>query len=169
MLYFISFIRMPNLQNPQRFSEHICRIKMDDEKLDYWRYTDKFEVRKYVSQAIGEEYLNPKLGIYKSFDQIEFNQLPCSFALKATHGSSYNIIVPEKTKLNTEGARKKFEKWLARNFYYEDREKNYKCINYLVILLFSINQMIPLFLARFVKHNFHSILSFDFILDYFYF
>ena len=57
----------------------------------------------------------------------------------------------------------------ARNNKISSCTQNYKCINYLVILLFSINQMIPLFLARFVKHNFHSILSFDFILDYFYF
>ena len=48
--------------------------------------------------------------------------------MKATHGSSYNIIVPDKSKLDKNAAKKKFDRWLRENFYYKDREKNYKNI-----------------------------------------
>ena len=75
-----------------------------------------------------EDNQNEVIGVYDSFDIIDFDQLPDAFAMKATHGSSYNIIVPDKSKLDRAAAKKKFDCWLKENFYYKDREKNYKNI-----------------------------------------
>lgn len=127
-LYFIMFGHFPRLDNPKTMNEYICSTKISDEKLEYSKYTDKYEVRKYVKSIVGEKYLNEVLGIYHSFDEINFNELPNSFALKATHGSGYNIIVSDKNRLNKNYAKKKFDVWLKENFYYKDREKNYKNI-----------------------------------------
>ncbi len=128
LLFWIIFGYTPDLDNPKTMNEYICATKISDEKLDYWRYTDKYEVRKYVADTVGAQYLNDVVGIYNSFDEIHFDKLPDSFAMKATHGSSYNVIVPDKSKLNIPVAKKKFDKWLQENFYYKDREKNYKNI-----------------------------------------
>ena len=128
LLYWIMFGYIPDLNNPKTMNEYICATKISDEKLDYWRYTDKYEVRKYVEETVGAQYLNEVVGIYDSFDEINFDTLPDAFAMKATHGSSYNVIVPNKTHLNVSDARKKFKKWLKENYYYKDREKNYKLI-----------------------------------------
>lgn len=128
LLYFIIFGHFPNMNSPKTMNEYICSTKISDEKLEYSKYTDKYEVRKYVKSVIGEQYLNDILGIYYSFDEINFNKLPDSFALKATHGSGYNIIVSDKNKLDINYAKKKFDIWLKENFYYKDREKNYKNI-----------------------------------------
>ena len=53
----------------------------------------------------GEEYLVPLLGVWDSPDEIDFASLPSSFALKATHGSGWNILVPNKSALDEEWAR----------------------------------------------------------------
>lgn len=128
LLYWCMFGQIPDLDTPKTFNEYLCAEKIKDKKLDYWKYTDKYEVRKYVKEVIGEKYLNEVLGIYNSFDEIDFDSLPDAFALKGTHGSSYNIIVRDKSKLDKTAAGKKFKKWLGENFYYKDREKNYKLI-----------------------------------------
>ncbi len=128
LLYFIMFGHIPHIDNPKTMNEYICSTKISDEKLEYSKYTDKYEVREYVKSVVGEKYLNEVLGIYRSFDEINFDELPNAFALKATHGSSYNIIVSNKSNLNLKDAKKKFDKWLKENFYYKDREKNYKNI-----------------------------------------
>lgn len=127
-IYWIVFGYVPDLDNPKTMNEYICSTKVSDEKLDYWVYTDKYEVRKYVEETVGKEYLNEVVGIYDSFDDIDFDVLPESFAMKGTHGSSYNIIVKDKNTLDKADAKRKFDKWLGENFYYKDREKNYKNI-----------------------------------------
>lgn len=128
LLFWVMFGYFPDLNHPKTMNEYICSTKISDEKLSYWIYTDKYEVRKYVEKSIGDQYLNNVIGIYDTFQEINFDKLPMAFALKATHGSSYNIIVSDKRKLDIKQAEKKFNKWLKENFYYKDREKNYKNI-----------------------------------------
>lgn len=128
MLFRVIFGYTPDLKHPKTMNEYICATKISDEKLNFDIYTDKYEVRNYVRETVGEQYLNKVLGIYDNFDEIDFEELPAAFAMKATHGSSYNIIVPDKAKLDKTAAKKKFDCWLKENFYYKDREKNYKNI-----------------------------------------
>ena len=128
LLYFIVFGKGMDIKNPKTFNQHIIAEKLKDEKYDYDKYTDKYEVHNYVKECVGEEVLNEVLGVYNSFDEIDFDKLPKSFALKATHASGFNIIVKDKDKLDKADAKQKFDKWLKTNFYYKDREKNYKNI-----------------------------------------
>lgn len=128
LLFRVMFGYTPDLRNPQTMNEYICATKISDAKIAYWKYTDKYEVRSYVRDVIGDQYLNEVIGVYDSFDAIDFDRLPDAFAMKATHGSSYNIIVPDKSRLDKAAAKKKFDRWLKENFYYKDREKNYRDI-----------------------------------------
>lgn len=128
LLFWIIFGYIPDFNHPKTMNEYICATKIDDSKLVYDKYTDKYMVRDYVSRVIGEQYLNKVLGIYSSFDEIDFDLLPKSFVLKATHGSSYNIIVKDVNQFDKRAAKKRFDKWLSENFYFKDREKNYKNI-----------------------------------------
>ena len=128
LLYWIIFGYIPDFKHPKTLNEYICANKIDEEKLCFDKYTDKYLVRQYVTQVIGSRYLNEVLGVYDCFDEIDFKVLPKSFVLKATHGSSYNVIVKDKDLFSKAIAKKKFDKWLKENFYYKDREKNYKNI-----------------------------------------
>ena len=125
LIFFVTFGRIPDFDHPHTFNEYICARKVRRDEYDLWRYTDKYEVRKYVCERIGEEYLNECFGVYDSFNQIDFEKLPAQFVLKGTHWSSYNLIVTNKDSFDRSKAERMFAKWQSQNFYYFGREKNY--------------------------------------------
>jgi hypothetical protein len=77
---------------------------------------DKYLVREWVKERIGEEYLIPLLGVYDKFDDIDFDKLPNQFVIKCNHGSGWNIIVKNKAELNLSEAKAKVDKWMSTNF-----------------------------------------------------
>lgn len=77
-------------------------------------------------QRIGEEYIIPTLGVWDSFDEIDFNSLPNQFVLKCTHDSGSLVICQDKNKLDKIAAKKQLERYLQHNYYYESREWPYK-------------------------------------------
>lgn len=127
-LFRISFGYKPDLDNPITFNEHIAAIKTSEKAYGLSTYADKYTVRKYVAETVGEQYLNPCIGVYQTADEIPFEKLPKAFAMKCTHASGYNIIVLDREKLNREQVVKQLNKWLNLNYYYIGRERNYKNI-----------------------------------------
>lgn len=115
-----------NLKNPQTFNEKLQWLKLYDRNPLYTKLVDKYEVRKYIAETIGEEYLIPLIGIYNSIEEINWNSLPNKFVLKCTHGSGANIICSDKSKLDIEDAKIKLKKWMQRNWYWYGREWPYK-------------------------------------------
>jgi teichuronopeptide biosynthesis TupA-like protein len=89
-----------NLTNPIEFNEKIQWIKVFYKPNILTQLVDKYQVREYVSNKIGEKYLNSLVGVYQSYHEIDFDSLPNQFVLKATHGCNYNLIVHNKEKLN---------------------------------------------------------------------
>ena len=125
VLFRIMFGRKADFNNPTTFNEFVCARKIRQDAYDLWPYTDKYEVRKYVRDTIGEQYLNENYGVYTKFEDIDVNALPDRFVLRGTHGSGYNIVVRDKTDFEPEKAGAKFQKWLKENYYYRCRERNY--------------------------------------------
>lgn len=115
-----------NLRNPKTFNEKLQWIKLYDRKPVYTTMVDKYESKNFVAEHIGEEHVIPNLGVWNSFDEIDFDKLPNQFVLKCTHDSGGLVIVRDKSKLDKEKARKKIEKSLARNYYLHGREWPYK-------------------------------------------
>lgn len=76
------------------------------------RLSDKYLVREYVIEKIGEQYLIPLLGVWDSFDDIDFNSLPDQSVLKANHGCGWNIIVRDKNLFDIMTLKAKFELWM---------------------------------------------------------
>ncbi len=126
--FLYNFGRFPNLKNPRTFNEKIQWIKLNDRNPMMTLYADKYEVRKIVEKKIGAHLLNELYGVFETPDEIDFDLLPESFVLKATHGSGWNIIVRDKSVLEIEKAKKKMKKWLEKNFYAKKREWAYKNI-----------------------------------------
>src|SRR5690606_28254799 len=92
--------RALNLENPREFTEKIQWMKYNLYTENYKDFVDKYAVRKFVEETIGAPYLNELIAVYDSVDAIAIDKLPHQFALKATHGSGYNVIVSDKSKLN---------------------------------------------------------------------
>ena len=118
-----------NLDDPRTFDEKIQWMKLYDSTPLKTQLADKYLVRDYIKEKIGEEYLIPLLGVWDSFDEIDFDTLPNQFVLKANHGSGWNIIVRDKSTFDKTDAKKKFDKWMKTNFAYKaGLELHYKDI-----------------------------------------
>ena len=107
-----------DLDHPKTFSEKTQWLKLHDHLEDKYMLVDKYLVRDWVKEKIGEEYLIPLLGVWDHFDDIDFDALPDKFALKTNHGSSWNYIVPDKSKMDRQDAKKKFDTWMQLNYAY---------------------------------------------------
>jgi hypothetical protein len=126
MHYFLVRREVLNLRNPKTYSEKIQWLKLNGNLERFTSYTDKYEVREYVRRTIGDQYLIPLLGVWDSFDDIPFDDLPEQFVIKATHGAGYNYICRNKKDLNKKELKEKVNKWLSENFYTASREPQYK-------------------------------------------
>ena len=115
-----------DLKNPKTFNEKLQWLKLYDCNPLYTQLVDKYEVRKFVAEKIGEEYLIPLLGVWDRFEDIDFDALPSQFVLKCTHDSGSVVICKDKTAFDIKVAQNKLNKCLKRNFYYVGREWPYK-------------------------------------------
>lgn len=115
-----------NLDNPQTYSEKLQWMKLYYHNPLYTTLVDKYAVKHYVEERIGEEYLIPTIGVWDKFDDIDFEKLPRQFVLKCTHDSGGLVICKDKSKLDIAKARETINKCLKHNFYYTGFEWPYK-------------------------------------------
>ena len=132
--YYTVFHRFPNLKNPQTYNEKLQWLKLHDKHPEYTQMVDKAEAKKYLANIIGEEYIIPTLGVYNSFDEIDFEKLPNQFVMKCTHDSGGVVVCKDKNSLNIQAVRKKIEYGLGKSAYWGTREYPYKAINPRIIV-----------------------------------
>ena len=117
----------PDLKHPTTYNEKLQWLKLHDRQPLYTQLVDKYEVRRFVEERIGGEYLVPLVGgPWNFFDEIDFDALPERFVLKCTHDSGGLVICRDKRTLDREKARRRISQSLQQNFYYHNREWPYK-------------------------------------------
>lgn len=126
--YLIAKRRRLPLNNPTTFCEKLQWLKLYGGLDRYCKYVDKYEVRDFIKETIGEEYLIPLIGVWDRVEDVPFHTLPEQFVLKATHGCDYNIICRDKAQFDTGTAKKTLKKWLNESYYLMTRENQYKYI-----------------------------------------
>lgn len=131
--YKLVFGKELDLKNPVSFNEKIQWLKLFNRDEKYTALADKYEVRKFVSNRINSSILNELYGIYSNVDEINIDELPESFVLKATHGSGWNVFCKDKSVFNWGHEKKKLKKWLKTNYYDIGREWCYKNIQRKII------------------------------------
>ena len=134
MRYKNVFNKSLNLKNPKTFNEKLQWLKLYDRNPLYTKLVDKYEVKDYVANIIGKEHVIPTIGVYDSFDDINFEKLPKQFVIKCTHDSGGLVIVKDKNKLDIKKAKKKINKSLKKNYYYCGREWPYKNVKPRIII-----------------------------------
>lgn len=118
-----------NLENPKMLNEKLQWIKLYDRKPAYTMMADKYAVRAYIAEKLGEEYLIPLLGVWDDPEEIDFNTLPDQFVLKCNHNSSKGMcICKDKSKLDVKRVKKELKKGLQQDYYLTGREWPYKDI-----------------------------------------
>ncbi len=127
--YCLEMGKKLNLKNPETFNEKLQWLKLYNRKPEYTMMADKVEVRKYIAEKLGEEYLIPCLGVWDNPEDIDFESLPNQFVLKCNHNSGTGMIIcKDKSKLDIKKAKKELKKGLKENYYLLNREWPYKNI-----------------------------------------
>lgn len=127
VMYLTNMGKKLNLKNPKTFNEKLQWLKLYDRKPEYTMMVDKYRVREYIAQTIGEEYLIPLLGVWEDPDDIDFDTLPDQFVLKCNHNSGTGMcICKDKSKLDIECVKRNLKKGLAQDYYLRGREWPYK-------------------------------------------
>ena len=70
----------------------------------------------WIKEKIGEEYLIPLIGVYDSFEEIDFSSFPERFVLKTNHACNNTIVVKYRSLFDKKYAAEKFKEWLSYDF-----------------------------------------------------
>lgn len=132
-LYIKLYFRMRvgkklDLDNPQSLNEKLQWMKFNYRFPLQTIVSDKFAVREYVKEKIGEKYLIPIYGVWFKYDDIEFEKMPDQFVLKCNHDSGGLVICKDINCFDAKKAKRKIQKSLNSNFFNIGREYQYKNI-----------------------------------------
>ena len=123
-----------DLKNPKLLSEKLQWLKLYNRNPEYTEMVDKYEVRNYIENKIGKQYLIPLVGVYDKFDDIDVDKLPNKFVIKCTHDSGGLVICKDKSTLNMKAAKRKINKFMKRNYYKVHREWPYKNVKPRIVI-----------------------------------
>lgn len=124
--YWLNFDRLPDLENPQSFTEKIQFIKLYERTELRKTFADRMKSRSYVAGKVGEEYLIPLFGTYKEITEENWKSLPRQFVLKANHGCGMLEIVKDKEEADFSSVKQTTEDWKNTDYYKVGREWAYK-------------------------------------------
>ena len=105
-LYHRFYHKKLDLSHPLTFQEKLQWIKLYDRKPIYHQMVDKLGAKEYVSENFGSQYCIPTIGVYHSFEEIDFDKLPNQFILKPTFDSCSYYICRDKSQLNKKDAKR---------------------------------------------------------------
>lgn len=125
--------KKPNLENPTLFQEKLQWIKLNDRKPIYHLMADKVEAKEYINQAIGKEFCIPTLGVYNSFEEIDFDKLPEKFVLKCTFDSGSYCLCTDKKVLDKKKVKERLLGNWKYDYFYYSREWPYKGLKHRII------------------------------------
>lgn len=122
-----------HIDAPKTFNEKIQWIKLYKHDSDLNKYVDKYLVKDVVARLIGEEHIIPTIGVWDSFDEIDFAKLPEQFVLKCNHDSHSVVICKDKSKFNYSEAKRRLDGGLKKNYFWHGREWAYRDVRPLII------------------------------------
>jgi hypothetical protein len=125
-LYFNFSGKYPNIDNPKTFGEKQQWLKLNYHNPLMTRCADKYEVRAFLKEKGYESILSEVIGFYQSIENLDLDKLPSKFVLKASHGSGWNLICKDKTKISWQPWKLVMGSWLKSNIYWLGREWPYK-------------------------------------------
>jgi len=131
--YYMNIGKKLNIKDPETFNEKLQWLKLYNRNPLFTEMVDKYAVRSFISEKIGEKHLIPLIGAWDRADEIDFDTLPQQFVLKCNHDSGSVVICKNKDALDVDAVVKKLNKKLSRDMFYWSREWPYKNIKRKVI------------------------------------
>lgn len=129
-LYRHNFHKKLDLNNPVTLNEKLLWLKLNKYMTNplVIQCADKYLVREYIEKCGCTEILNELYGVYKTPDEIVWEDLPDKFALKWNFGAGFNIICNDKASLDEKEIKRKLKKWGKSKCWLAHSEMQYKYI-----------------------------------------
>ena len=125
----LRFHKRLNLKSPETLSEKVTYIELHKQSGLAIQCTDKYAVREYVKSKDLEKILIPIVGgPWEKSDEIDFDNLPDKYVIKATHGCKMNYVVTDVNVLNIANCKKTLNRWLNTTYGSYSIEPHYKQI-----------------------------------------
>ena len=128
------FHRKLDLTHPKTFNEKLNWLKLYDRNPLYTLMADKYEVKRIVSEIIGNEYVVENIVVANRWEDIDFDKLPNQFVIKGTHNSGGVFVCRDKSHFDFKLVRSKMEKSQKNNWFWHTREWPYKDIKPRIIV-----------------------------------
>jgi len=106
----------PNIRNPRTFNEKIAHRQLFAPNPLASLVADKWRVREYVAERGLAHILNEVYFVTDAPETIPFDDLPDRFVTKANHGSGWNIIAKDKSKLDRQEVIRQCREWLSLKY-----------------------------------------------------
>ena len=123
-----------NLNSPKTFNEKLQWLKLYDRRPEYPALVDKYRVREYIKEKLGEDYLIPLLQVWSAPEAVDFDLLPDRFVMKCNHNSGLGLcICKDKASLDKQSARTEIAKGFYQDYFATGREWPYKSVEHRII------------------------------------
>jgi len=123
--YYASLGRWPDLKNPKRYTEKLVWYKLNYRVPLMTQCADKYRVRFYLREKGYEEYMPSLYQVVDKVEDINFDELPDSFAIKCNNGSGTNIFIKDKSVIRKEEIVAEAANWKEVNTISVGREWAY--------------------------------------------
>ena len=117
--------RWPNAQNPERFTDHLYRIKTDGRLADplYGYCTDKEHAKDWIAGMLGPDFTPETYAVLRSDADVDGFTPPVPCVIKPTHASGPVIFHRDPAEPLD---RSRIKSWLCLDYYRSGRELNYR-------------------------------------------
>jgi len=107
---------IPQIKHPRSFNENIVHRKLFHHDARYAVIADKWLVREYVRERVGNEFLSKDFGFIKKESDLKWDKLPDRFVAKPTHCSGLVAFVKEKSEQQKHLMKQRVREWLGRKY-----------------------------------------------------
>lgn len=124
-----------NLNTPTTLNEKLQSLKFVYNQDLHKTVSDKYAVRAFLREKFGEEYLIPLILETDNYKNITKENLPdYPIIVKANHDAGNYKIIRSKNDVDFSKLQVDCKWWLNWNYYYADREQQYKDIKRRIIV-----------------------------------
>jgi hypothetical protein len=108
---------LTTLRRPRTWSQLLAAKNLERQSELVHRTSDKYDVRAYVAEKVGEEYLIPLYALLTDAADLDFDALPGPCVIKGTHGCDMTILLPDPATADRARIRDTVRRWLRTDFY----------------------------------------------------
>ncbi len=134
MYYRVTMGKKLDFNNCRTMNEKLQWLKINNRHPLLTKLVDKIEVKKYVTDLLGTEYVVPLYKVWETPEQItqdDIDALPDKFVIKTNHsgGNSGVVICKDKKNLDLNDLKLRMRRSMKDDIYRNFREWPYRYVN----------------------------------------